>query len=275
MPTTSTLVSSCCQSQHPDAVDDTSHNHWSPTATLALQRRWRRIKEWYTDSYPTTDTGNYEPPWVSARDANLESCGLYWLPDELVLKILNNLDDLSKAMALRTCGLLMRIIFDQTHLSQLFERRYLPTDIRVWPPFEQPSWNFAPSEILTKRKQLNHLLDRDRFCNPCRQFRQDGRYKNAIKTLEGTLWCSHCNKPHKRPLFSAHQRAAFLATRICILAEGRAQFCPHLSIGWYSAQNTSSSKDKGPCRHPDHEPAWHTFWKGSFTSHRSPSYKMP
>lgn len=173
MPTASTLI-------RKEAVDDKSHNHWG-TVTLALQRRWRRVKEWYTESYPTCDTGEYEPSWVSARRTNLANCRFYRLPEELILQILGNLDYVSKAIALRTCGLFMRIMFDRTLFSQTLGFRFA-TDIRVWPPFEQQAWSMplgARREMLALRKQVDRLLDRDRFCDLCRQFREDGRYEKA------------------------------------------------------------------------------------------------
>jgi hypothetical protein len=264
MPTASTLILGCRRRR--EAVDDTSHNYWGATVTPALQRRWRRIKEWYTDSYPTRDTGEDEPSWVLARRANLANCRFYRLPEELILQILGDLDDVSKAIALRTCGLFMRIMFDRTLFTQPLGFR-AHTDIRVWPPFTQPAWSLpleARHERLALRKQVDHLLDRDRFCDPCRQFREDGRYDNAMQALQGTLWCSHCDKVHKRPLFSAHQRDASSATRICVLAEGRVPFCAHLSIRWDFNSKVVSAREEQVCRHPDHDPAWYTCWKDSF-----------
>src|SRR5437868_3823744 len=106
MPTASTLISRCRGRR--EAVDETSHSHCGTTVTLALQRRWRRVKEWYTESYPTCDTGDFEPSWVSARRANLANSRFYRLPEELTLQILGDLDSVSQAIALRTCGLFVR-----------------------------------------------------------------------------------------------------------------------------------------------------------------------
>lgn len=124
------------------------------------------------------------------------------------------------------------------------------------------------------RVQIHRLLDRDRFCRPCRQFREDGRYESAIRAMQATLWCSHCDRVHKRPLFSAHQRAASSATRICVLAEGKAQFCGHLALGWDSIQR-GIFPDEHPCRHPDHDPAWYTRLKDSLMGIYNPAYERP
>ncbi|KAH8893659.1 hypothetical protein GQ53DRAFT_763237 [Thozetella sp. PMI_491] len=71
------------------------------TSILAdLRPWWLRVKEWYTSSYRTCDTGDDEPSWVSARRANLARCAFYRLPEELVLQILSSLDDISKRIAL-------------------------------------------------------------------------------------------------------------------------------------------------------------------------------
>lgn len=274
MPTASTLLSGCRSRR--EAVDDVPRHHSGMIITLELQRRWRRVKEWYTSSYPTCDTGEYEPSWVLARRANLANCKFYRLPEELILQILGNLDYVSKATALRTCGPFMRIMFDRTLFSHTRRFRF-STDIQVWPPFEQPAWSQPYKtylEMRSLRKQVDRLLDRDRFCDPCRRFREDGRYEKAAQALQGTLWCSHCDKVHKRPLFSPQQRDASSATRICVLAEGKAPFCAHLSIGWDSTQNVISTREE-LCRHPDHDPAWYTCLKDSFTNHRSPGYERP
>ncbi|OIW26919.1 hypothetical protein CONLIGDRAFT_635146 [Coniochaeta ligniaria NRRL 30616] len=266
MPTTSPSISTW--QNRSEADHDTSHT----TVTLALQRRWRRVKDWYMESYPTCDTGRHEPPWVSARRPNLANCRFYQLPDELILQILGDLDYVSKAIARRTCGLLLGISFDQTLFPQPFGSRSL-NDIRVWPPFEQPAWSIpfeAGDEMRALRKQVDRLLDRDRFCDPCRQFREDGRYEKAMQALQGTLWCSHCNSMHKRPLFSAHQRDVPSATRICVLAEGKAPFCAHRSIGWDCTQNAASDRIE-TCRHPDHDRpvrAWYTCLKDALNDHQ-------
>jgi hypothetical protein len=177
---------------------------------------------------------------------------------------------------MRTCGLLMRISFDHTLFSQTPGYRSA-RDIGVWPPFEQRASAMpleAGREMLELQKQVDGLLDRDRFCEPCRQFREDGRYEKAMQALQGTLWCSHCHKEHKRPLFSAHQRDASSATRICVLVEGKAQVCAHLSIGWDSIRHAASITED-LCRHRDHDPAWYTRWKDSIANDRSPGYKKP
>lgn len=170
----------------------------------------------------------------------------------------------------------MRIMFDRTLFSQPIGNLNL-RDIRVWPPFEQPVWGMpfkARPEMLALRKQVDRLLDRDRFCDPCRQFREDGRYEKATQALKGTLWCSHCDDVHTRPLFSSPQRDAPSATRICVLAEGKAHFCAHQSIGWDSIRDVTSETEE-LCQHPDHDPAWYTCWKDAITNHRSPGYGRP
>ncbi|KAH8646214.1 hypothetical protein BX600DRAFT_555916 [Xylariales sp. PMI_506] len=216
-----------------EAVDDTPHRHLRTAFTVKMQRRWRSVKEWYTSSYPTCNTDKYEPSWVLAQRTNLANCRFYRLPDELILQILDGLDYVSKAIILRTCKLFMRIIFDLLLFSQT--RGFYPqTAIQVWPPFHRTTsgtpLEAAGLKMLSLPKQVEHLLDRDRFCEPCRQFRDDGKYKKVTKALQRTLWCSNCHKTHKRPLFSPHQRETSSATRLCVLVEGTAPFCAHLSI---------------------------------------------
>jgi hypothetical protein len=240
------------------AFDDTMQNPLV-TTIFAKSKDWSlRVREWCTSSYRTCDVGEHEPKWVSARRSNLTNCGFYRLPEELVLLILGDLDNATKGIAQRTCGLFMRIMFDPT-LDCRTPRCWKPGYSGLF--YVEP---LQPQLVLPDR----HLLDRDRFCGDCLKFREDGRYDNAMKALQSTLWCSHCNESHKRPRFSSRQRAASPATRVCVLAEGRAQICNHESIGsgWLMDPKPIPST-KAPhqlCRHPDHYLSWYTWWKLSW-----------
>ncbi|KAM7212902.1 hypothetical protein V8F06_011708 [Rhypophila decipiens] len=204
--------------------------------------RW--LKEWWAGPCRSSPIGPIpciDPPWVLGRRANHANCPFYRLPEEIVLRIMGNLDHVSKAMAMRTFGRLLRIAFDpsfdpQNTKVQSFLRNWCVSEISVWPPFEQNEWRVPYQERLALRarwEQMDRLLDRDRFCAPCRRFRDDGRYKNALQALQETLWCSHCEKAHKRAFFSAHERVKTTTQddpRICILTEGKSHVCAHLSI---------------------------------------------
>jgi hypothetical protein len=244
-----------CETATVVGLSITQHRiHWS---LLSLQNQ-KTVRDWCTSSYRTCDVGEHEPIWVSARRSNCTNCAFYRLPEELVLLILGNLDNATKGLAQRTCGLFMRIMFDPT------------LDCRT-PRWWRSGYSMAfhnvprrPLLVLPDR----HLLDRDRFCDDCLRFREDGRYDNAMKALQSTLWCSHCNESHKRPLFSSRQRAASPATRVCVLAEGKVQICNHESIGssWLMDPKPIPST-KAPyqlCRHPDHCLSWYTWWKLSW-----------
>jgi len=141
-----------------------------------------------------------------------------------MLQILGGLDNIARAMAMRTCGLLLRISFDATLFTIPSKLRHRPQqDVRTWPPFS-PSISNIPVDGRGKLRPLQDeveieiLLDRNRFCSACRQLHEDGRYEKALEALQQTLWCSHCCQMHKRVFFSA----ASTETRICVLAEGRA-----------------------------------------------------
>ncbi|KAI1404282.1 hypothetical protein F4819DRAFT_447800 [Hypoxylon fuscum] len=234
------------------ALDNMTQNQLVTTIWAKLKNLSLRVKEWCTSSYRTCDVGEHEPLWVSARRSNCTHCAFYRLPEELVLQILGNLDNATKGIAQRTCGLFMRIMFDPT------------LDCRRpawWFKNSFPSYNVdvLPLLVLPDRD----ILDRDRFCDDCLRFREDGRYDNAMKALQNTLWCSHCNESHKRPAFSSRQRAASPAIRVCVLAEGKAHICNHESISWVKDLKpiTSTKKPHQLCRHPDHYLSWYTCWK--------------
>ncbi len=212
-----------------------------------------------TGSYRTCDVGEHEPSWVSARRANCTHCPFYRLPEELMLQIFGSLDNATKGVAQRTCGLFMTILFDST----LYYRKRGFVFGEYWgsplpPRLMQPDWL---------------LIDRDRFCLDCLRFREDGRYENAIKALRSPLWCSRCNGCHNRAAFSPRQRAvSSAATRVCVLAEGKARICRHESI----AYSNSWTEDLRPfpispteeplepiCRHPDHRLPWAISWQRS------------
>lgn len=238
-------------------------------ATTELRRRSRQVEQRCASSCPTLHTGEDEPLWMSAWRANLASCGFYQLPDEILLQILNNLDYVSKAMVMRTCGLLLRIMFDRALFSQVSNQSGYWRDVQIWPPFEPSKWNIPLEARLCLRQQVDHLLDRDRFCGPCRRFREDGRYEKALLALQATLWCSHCMRMHKRLLFSLQQRAASCATRVCVLVEGKAPVCAHMSIDLKFAQNFKSNGEEErveTCRHPEHDSTWLTHRKNSLTA---------
>ena len=207
-------------------------------------------------SYPTCDVGEHEPSWVAARRANRMHCLFYRLPEELMLQILGSLDNATKGVAQRTCGLFMTILFDPT-LYSLHSRNYgfaLGYYLVCPPPprLMQPDWL---------------LINRGRFCLDCLRFREDGRYEDAIQALRSPLWCSHCNKCHNRAAFSPRQRAVSSpATRVCVLAEGKARICRNESITYSSSWAedlrcfpiSQIAEPLQPiCRHPDHRLPWY------------------
>ncbi|KAK4214434.1 hypothetical protein QBC37DRAFT_399681 [Rhypophila decipiens] len=250
-----------------------------------VSRCLRWLKEWWAGSCrssPMPCIDESELPWVLGRRANYANCPFYRLPEEIVLRIMCNLDHVSKAMAIRTYGRLLRIAFDPSLLppntkDQGFLRNWCLSEISAWPPFEQKEWRVPYQERLALRarwEQMDRLLDRDRFCAPCRRFRDDGRYKNALQALQETLWCSNCERAHKRAFFSAHERTKATAQddpRICVLTEGMARLCPHLSIKldttgttlypeieesnrrWIEAESRFSRGETHTCQHPDHD----------------------
>lgn len=277
------------------AVKKSRRDRRGATLLAMVQRQWLRIKNWRASSdptcdvgecqpssvstrqvkklcrssYPTWDEDEHEPSWVSARQANLTCCTLYRLPDELVLQILGGLDCVSRAIARRACGLFMRIIYDGAPLSV----NSYALDFLEWPPLQQPLRPLSPDDWfrqlhfrkqLSIRKEIHCLLDRDRFCDACHQFRDDGRYGRALKRLQTMLWCTYCNEAHRRPLFSPRQRDAPSTARVCILAEGRARICAHLSITWKDAQSmeppgSSPKRFHEICQHHDHGPPRSAF----------------
>ncbi|KAI1377993.1 hypothetical protein F4677DRAFT_458735 [Hypoxylon crocopeplum] len=243
------------------ALDNTTQNQLVTTIWAKLKSWSLRVKEWCSSSYRTCDVGEHEPLWVSARRSNFTDCGFYRLLEELVLQILGNLDNATKGIAQRTCGLFMRIMFDPildcTTPGWRFEASYPFRNADLWPPLMLPD---------------RDLLDRDRFCDDCLRFREDGRYDNAMKALQSILWCTHCHESHKRPVFSSRQRAASPAIRVCVLAEGKAQICNHESIGYSWAEDLkripSTKEPHQLWRQPDHYLPWYTCWKRSWEDPR-------
>ncbi|KAM7198126.1 hypothetical protein V8F33_005184 [Rhypophila sp. PSN 637] len=273
-----------------------AYRGWDRKAMVSSGLRW--LKEWWAGSSPTPCTDEQEPPWILGRRANHANCPFYMIPEEIVLRIVSNLDHFSKAMAMRTCGRFLRISFDPSLCppktkGQSVLGNWCVSEISVWPPFEQDEWSVTYQERLALRarwEQMDRLLDRDRFCAPCRRFRDDGRYKNALQALQEPLWCSYCEKTHKRAFFSAHERTKATTQddpRICILGEGKSQVCAHLSIKldttgttlypeieesnrpWIESESWLLRGGIHTCRHPDHDQdhrvPWHQRWMGSFS----------
>ena len=135
------------------------------TTIWAKFHNWSlRVNESCTSSYRTCDVGKHEPLWVSARRCNSTHCAFYRLPEELILQILGNLDNATRGIAQRSCGLFMRIMFDPALDCRTprwgFEPSFPFCNVDPWPRLVVPDRN---------------LLDRDRFCDDCLSFREDGR----------------------------------------------------------------------------------------------------
>ena len=85
---------------------------------------------------------------------------------------------------------------------------------QAWPVYELPD---APADrhALTAILRRNH----DGYCPDCREFRQSGRFNEALRNLRNDrkqwLWCTSCQEAHAPLLFSGAQRkTAVPETRI-------------------------------------------------------------
>ncbi|KAF3771330.1 hypothetical protein M406DRAFT_67639 [Cryphonectria parasitica EP155] len=170
------------------------------------------------DTYATCIDGVYQPKWIIQRAANNTNSPVYTLRGGLIFLIAVHLE-LEAVRLLR-----------QT--SRIF-RDNVPAWLAEPLCYTDNSSSNDNDPNLQKKKQTELLFTNDTLCQPCRNFRDDGRYNKALQALHKELWCSGCSEYHTRAIFSAKQaQNKSNATRVCILHEGRVRLCAHASRDW-------------------------------------------
>ncbi|ROW04491.1 hypothetical protein VMCG_04936 [Cytospora schulzeri] len=185
-------------------------------------------------------------PLVAALWHNQTASPLHRLPDQILTRIIDTLDNCSieciRRAARRFPPLCVDIILRRP-------RTYLPcADDALedaqndrgpfrWPRFSSMSHRGQAEELLRviegrdglpeDRPQLLRLLHRDWYCDGCREAEEAPGWSLRVERLRRFLYCSKCDADHPACLFSASQRHERSDLRICIGYEGYLRICGH------------------------------------------------
>ncbi|KAK7738526.1 hypothetical protein SLS53_006046 [Cytospora paraplurivora] len=176
-------------------------------------------------------------PLVIAALQNQRCSPLQRLPDHILIRIIDMLDN-SGIECLRRSSRRFPPMCADVVLGR--PRTSLPdadegTGPFKWPHFEQMSYIGQAKELMRvaegrdglpgDRTQLRRLLDRDRYCDDCREG-APGWHQRAGE-LRRYLHCSTCAADHPACLFSRAQRLEKAHRRYCIGHEGYLRICSH------------------------------------------------
>ncbi|KUI61320.1 hypothetical protein VP1G_11221 [Cytospora mali] len=235
----------------------------------------------YSDVFSSSlnpDRQSYTPPseWdplVIAALHNQTYSPLHWLPDYILVRIIHILDS-TGIECLRRSGrrfppLCVNIVLGRprTYLSEGDDE----TGPFKWPRFVQMCHSGQANELMRvaegldglsgdNRTQLRRLLDRDRYCDDCREGASSWRQRAG--ELRKYLHCSVCDADHPACLFSGSQRLEQAHRRYCIGHEGYLRICSHEEgiVRWKDLLEIERNKaNKAPraetylqCKHSSH-----------------------
>lgn len=179
-------------------------------------------------------------PLMAAQSYNNRFCPFTRLPDELLLRVLDFLDD--DPVTLHCLQVVSRVFL-----------RLLHPGSDLW----RDEWNFRPTKWTAARTsylqphlkvQFRSLLQRDGRCGNCRRWNDtyDPRPFDACKFEQGRrqrdyrkLYCGACDTQHEVHEFSkrSQQTWEFPRSRRCLGQEGSVQLCEHVQITWANITN--------------------------------------
>lgn len=161
------------------------------------------------------------------------------LSEELLLEIMDWLDPVSIFCLRRTCSAFLRL-FSSHAFRGLHDKEGF---------FEPGPW--AAQELLKGDDwfAMAQLLNRDAYCPPC----QVG-HLSCASLLRNYMHCGGCGLDHSATLFSAAQRRADRAVRVCIGLEGHIRLCEHATV---TAHRHPVLSPGFTCTHPSHVPEHH------------------
>ncbi|KAK8063960.1 hypothetical protein PG996_008612 [Apiospora saccharicola] len=166
------------------------------------------------------------------------------LADEIVLKILHDIDDKISLLALRqTCRQLRRLCEDPTLEYKL--PILLGTAPLSPPPYKyfgveaeviHSPWLGESSFADKCRLRYREVLWRNRICDDCAELRRDPDvYRCAVVRIYKPKRCSGCKAHHPAFLFSYLERQKDAGQRVCIGRQGHIRLCAHRTISYEKA----------------------------------------
>lgn len=211
-------------------------------------------------------------PLVIAALHNQTQSPLHRLPNNILVLIIHMLDN-SGVECLRRAGRRFSPLCAEVVLSR--PRTCLPvwdcqTGPFLWPRFEQMCRSGQAEELMrtadgrdglpADRTRLRRLLDRDRYCDGCREGAPG--WAQRARELRRYLHCSGCGADHPACLFSRSQRAQEAHRRRCIGHEGYLRICSHeegivrrkdfMELERKSASKAPAAQTILQCKHSSH-----------------------
>lgn len=183
-------------------------------------------------------------PLLAAQVYNQRFCPLTRLPEELLVRICNFLDDVEDAATLHCLQLVSRTFFRLLY------------DDRVNPELLKDGWHYKNlgSARFEKEIEFRQLFQREGRCNNCKRWndthddsyprckfhQEEARFdNNSLMWLfdEEMLYCNACDARHNVGQFpSTQQRPREGPRRQCLGQLGSVQLCEHVQISWASVK---------------------------------------
>lgn len=156
--------------------------------------------------------------WVQNYERNQERSPLYRLPPELLFRIVEKADRVTRHIMRRTCKIFLAVIGDGDICELESIRRGNPA--RQVVPWVCPRYGLnnqgsiwgrlvwpvhEPPRSQKGKDQLANLLarDRGRRCDACSEYQKNGQVEKTLWRLRHPLWCSGCERKHPLLFFSA------------------------------------------------------------------------
>ncbi|KAK3936576.1 hypothetical protein QBC46DRAFT_394732 [Diplogelasinospora grovesii] len=158
-------------------------------------------------------------PLIAPTFHNLTRSPLCSLPDDILLRVMSQADDVSLFCLRRTSRIFLRLFGDR-RFRRVHDESYF-----TWPWPARARWTRERVAAHVK-PHLRPLLQRDLYCETCRNFGPEA--KRRLRTE--LIYCSGCDTKHPAGLFSYDQRHGPPNTRICIGREGHVRICDHLVL---------------------------------------------
>lgn len=219
-------------------------------------------------------------PLIAAAVHNSTCSPLCSLSEEILVEIMTYavLCPTSLQCLRRTSRVFLRL-----YCSKVFAPTHR-LDILTLPNYQCHHWPEPCAQYHTRhfQKILSSQLHKDLegFCGDCRASRLAPSWARRVDRLLGEqLWCSGCQKKHRRIQFSQDQRRAPRTNRVCIGREGHIRLCEHRVITWDDIRSAAKqlslidwelmpSVELFRCCHRSHIPVFHAPQTASFAHAR-------
>jgi len=158
------------------------------------------------------------------------------LPHVALTEILAMCSNVGKVMLRQTCRKFTRV-FDDKRFDDI---RMLDCSFNSRVQMTSPDHRkFTKEEQEELRALLRHII----YCKPCQNFKALGIESPDFKE---PLFCSGCQLPHYKIMFSSAQRQLPDWERICIGLEGSVRLCCHVSLKFENFEELMSGRQPGP-----------------------------